>query len=513
MGIASKTINNIISIWATKLFSVASGLILVPVLLSSLGLYDYGLWLTLGQGVSILALLDFGISNSVTRFISKADAEQDKSEKSGVYTAAMLIFSAAGLFSLLLVLLSVNYVPELLNVSTESHKVTKILFLSLGLKLSISFPLRVGRGLLQSKYRYDYIELVGLLSKVANISLTLLLYLLGLIDLYILCAINIMNNFAVEWLIFIKGRKLYPEIGFRLSLVNKARFRALFSLGASSLIQTLAGMLNRKGYIFAISLLFGMEGVPIFTIANNLLTRLGGLIGRIGATFVPLASRAQAKNESETISHLTIFGTRYCLTLGFIFSGYLMIYGKDLVRLWIGHGQISNYEIGIVFQAMMIMLLPVFISRANMGNRSILISTGSHWLVSNSVAVGSAVALIIGVLLMRYTSMGILGGAVGWSLSPLIIEGILFPVFVARQVNISIYRYFLSIFLNPIYISLVVVGLNMGLWKIFVSDSLLVLAVHSFVYSVISLVLMFFFGVESSHRAKFEYFILQKCKK
>lgn len=512
MHIIKRTIKNVLSIWATKLFSILSGLILVPVLLSTLGKHDYGLWLTLGQGISMLALLDFGIANSVARFVSKADALEDINEKTGIYSTAIFVFSVAAMLILLVVLISVNYIPTLLNVDAASHQVTKVLFLALGCKLAISFPFRAGRGLLQSKYRYDYIEIIGLIAKLFNFCLIFILFKFQLIDLYMLCAVTVVNNIAVEWLLFCKGKTLYPSIKFKAGMINKDRFKRLFSLGTSALVQTLAGMFNSKGYVLAISVIFGMELVPIFAVANNLLRRLGGLIGRIGATFIPIASRADAKSEDEKITNLTIYGTRYSLMLGFIFSGYLLIYGKDLIVLWLGHGQISSEDINLIFLSMMIMLFPVFISRANMGNRSILIATGSHWLVSNSICIFSICALIVGILLMKYTSLGILGAAVGWSLSPLILEGVFFPIFVAIKNKIAVSEYFLRVLINPIVVFLIVCILNVSIANLFVHDTIINLAFGTILYGVIACGLIFFLGLESSHRKKITSHILKKAR-
>ena len=63
------------------LFILIDGLVsllAIPILIGSLGIELYGLWITILQPIMLLAATDIGISSSAGRFIAKYQNERDK---------------------------------------------------------------------------------------------------------------------------------------------------------------------------------------------------------------------------------------------------------------------------------------------------------------------------------------------------------------------------------------------------------------------------------------------------
>src|SRR5690625_5879003 len=63
-----------ISLFVTNI----SNLILTPFIIKSLGNSQYGLYMLIGAFVGYIAVLDFGLGNTVVRFVAKYRAENDK---------------------------------------------------------------------------------------------------------------------------------------------------------------------------------------------------------------------------------------------------------------------------------------------------------------------------------------------------------------------------------------------------------------------------------------------------
>ncbi|WP_320045036.1 hypothetical protein [uncultured Desulfobacter sp.] len=503
MNFVKRTLTNVTSIWLNKVVTILTSIVLVPILLSALGKYDYGLWVTLGQGISMLALLDMGVANSVCRFVARAEALHDEVDKSGIYSTSLLIFFLVFVLIIAIVVVLVYFIPNLLNIQEDRCQVTRVLFLGLGFRVAITFPLRVGRGLLQAKYRYDYIEFVNLVFTILKFALLLICYNYWHINLYILCAVDIFFNLWIEWRLFRKGYKLNPELRFSMKLINRSRCQRLFSLGFSSVMQTMAGMFSSRGFLLAIGIISGMAAVPIFAIPNTLLTRLGSMFGRLGGSFMPIASMADAKGESAKIIQLSIYGFKYSLLIGLAVGGYLVVYGRDLIFLWLPAATVSSADNERIFLALLIMLFPLILSRASMCNRTILRATGHHWMVSNTLTVFGAIGLGAGVLLMQCSTLGVLGAAIGWSISPCILEGIIFPLIVSKKYNVSFFQYIKRVICVPLILFLIIATVNWCFYQwLQYGNDVICFILGTFVYGLIAVAGILFFGVEKEHSRK-----------
>jgi O-antigen/teichoic acid export membrane protein len=505
LNIVKRILINAASIWLAKIVSIATAVFLVPILLAALGQYEYGLWVSIGQGIGILALLDLGVANSVSRFVSRADALNDVADKNGIYSVSMLVFWCAAILVATIVFAIAHFVPIWLNVDPTKYQVARIMFLILGCRVALTFPLRVGRGLLQSVHRYDFIEIIIIIASLTKFTLIVVLNKFALFNLYVLCVVAVSCDIAMEWLLFNKARRLHSSVKFSWQSINADRFIRVFSLSSSSLVQTIAGMFDRRGQVLAVSIILGIDRAPLYAISNNLLRRIGGMVGRIGTTFIPIASSADARDEKDKVVKLSIYGFRYPLLLGLVLGGYLMLNGRDLVALWLSHSGVSPEDVNLIFLSMMIMVFPLVISRSGMGNRSILRATGNHWLVSNSLVVVSVMALLLSIVLMKWTKMGVLGAAVGWSTRALVLEGVVFAAFVVKKYDISPGRYLRQVFVNPLLTALVIYSVNAAIAEYWLQhDVKLRLGFGTLVYGVVAGLFIFFIGLEREHRGKIQ---------
>lgn len=78
---------------AAKIVSVAVQLAMVPLMLSSLGDYSYGLWLTLQSLIGFGAFADLGIGNGAMNAISAAQAHGDRDRINRIVTSAVAMLS------------------------------------------------------------------------------------------------------------------------------------------------------------------------------------------------------------------------------------------------------------------------------------------------------------------------------------------------------------------------------------------------------------------------------------
>ena len=78
--------SNAIFGWLSKILIGVSGIILTPILISGLGRYEYGIWVTIGQMAAFLLVADLGVANSIGRLVAKYDAIKSTDQKNKIYS-------------------------------------------------------------------------------------------------------------------------------------------------------------------------------------------------------------------------------------------------------------------------------------------------------------------------------------------------------------------------------------------------------------------------------------------
>src|SRR5690625_876485 len=69
-----------------------TNLILTPFIIRNLGDSEYGLYMLIGAFVGYIAVLDFGLGNTVVRFVAKYRAENDKKSEENFLFSTIIIY-------------------------------------------------------------------------------------------------------------------------------------------------------------------------------------------------------------------------------------------------------------------------------------------------------------------------------------------------------------------------------------------------------------------------------------
>ncbi len=92
--------------YTTIILTNVIGILLTPFILNHLGKSEYGIYLTIGALVGTISLLDFGLNNTIIRFVAKYRAEKDKKGQENFLATTMFLY---GCISLLVVIIGVTF--------------------------------------------------------------------------------------------------------------------------------------------------------------------------------------------------------------------------------------------------------------------------------------------------------------------------------------------------------------------------------------------------------------------
>lgn len=165
--------------YSAVIFNTIAGLIYTPWMISCIGSDDYGLY-TLALSVVNFFLLDFGLSDSVSRFLSKYYAEK-KEEAVGIFLGIVYktYIAITCIIAIALLVLFFNIDSIYSGLTYEQLPIFKTLFVIVAFYSIFSFPFSPLNGILTANEQFVVLNLCNLLQKVITVALIVAALLLG----------------------------------------------------------------------------------------------------------------------------------------------------------------------------------------------------------------------------------------------------------------------------------------------------------------------------------------------
>ncbi|WP_233555750.1 lipopolysaccharide biosynthesis protein [Bacteroides sp. AM10-21B] len=266
---SAKAIKNVIASMIFKGGSILISLILVPMTLSYLNPYEYGIWLTLSSVLTWVYIFDIGLGNGLRNKLTEALALNDlKLAKIYVSTSFFSLLILVTTIYLLFILVQSWMNWELiLNVDAQKVQNLSYIVIIVFTFFCASFVLRL-IGNIYMAYQQPAIN--DLLSLMANIVSLVLIYLCTIFTEGSLEKVAIIYS-AAPVLIFLLA---YPVTFWKLKEISPSvywvRFgylRELMSLGIQFFIIQMACLILFMTSNLVISQMFGPESVTPYNIA------------------------------------------------------------------------------------------------------------------------------------------------------------------------------------------------------------------------------------------------------
>ena len=148
------------------------GLFLTPFIIRCLGNSEYGLYTLIGSVIAYLALMDFGLNNTIIRFVAKYRAEKDVDGEKKFLGSIFIIYFAISIVVLFFGVLLYFNLDAIFqkSLSLEEIRKAKIMFQFLIFDLAIALP---GGAFTAICNAYEYFVLPRLLSIVKYIFRTI----------------------------------------------------------------------------------------------------------------------------------------------------------------------------------------------------------------------------------------------------------------------------------------------------------------------------------------------------
>lgn len=400
-------------------FSIIAGLLYTPWMVQQIGKSDYGLYALVSSFLTYF-LMDFGLGQSIARFISMYRNESDEAKANDLLGLATKLYLAIDI--LIFVVLGVVFLfieNIFLELSPEEIHKFKTVYLIFGFFSLLSFPFSSLNGILIAYERFVILKVTEVISKIAVIVLMVVALLLG----YKLFALVAINAFVGLLIIAVKIFYLVKTTHLKINLSYQSK-KLLRQITGFSVWVTITGIAQRfLIYITPtiLAIFSGTEQIAYFSIAMTLEAYTWTFASALNGLFLPKVSQLifQNKDPNEINNLMIKVGRIQLLIVGLLIVGLISL-GKEFVILWMGN------EFELSYYIMLFLILPGIVNLTQdiagtmlfvvneLKYRAILFTIASIISVGLSVilvpiygGVGSAIGIFTALFLCQVIGMNI----------------------------------------------------------------------------------------------------------
>ena len=373
---------------------LAASAISIPITVRYLGPEDFGVWVTISTALSMLLVLDLGVANSLTNFISEAYARDDREHASTYTTTALGVMLAV---ALLLAGIAWWIWPSLhwdrlfhLSSAAEAPTVGKAVAAALAIFL-VGMPSSLAPKILGGYQELRVANVFVAIGSLLNlVSIIILVHLhAGLVALVTASSAALVgaNLFALIWILFFHKPWLAP----RLKHVKGRAARRMLQSGSEFFVLQIAGLIVFNSDNLVITHYLGPAQVAAYSVAWRLVGYAAVAQTLLAPALWPAFSEAFTRGDlpwiRQTFRHTMIVTMSIALPASLLFA----LAGRWIIRIWASRAAVPTQEL------LLLMCFWVLISTFMNNTATVLVAKGETRLLAWLGLVAAAVNFALSI--------------------------------------------------------------------------------------------------------------------
>jgi len=264
---------------------------------------------------------------------------------------------------------------------------------------------------------------------ILGIALSIILLYCGLS----LIAIAISNLFLVLGsalinYLFIKKR--LPYINIRFDLFNRNELKELLRFGSFFQIGRIANTVALSADNIVIASVLGVSKVTPYSITSKLPNLFSvNIASKLPSAVFPAISKMFEEKNYNKLGKVFIKLTTFSVRLAIMASSFVFFANKKFITLWVGENSFGGVALNFVF---IYWILQDTIYR---GTTALLFASGNLKKWTFASIMEAILNILLSIILAK--KVGLIGVALGTSISKTLTTGILTPYFICKEINFS----------------------------------------------------------------------------
>ncbi|SFC34947.1 Membrane protein involved in the export of O-antigen and teichoic acid [Algibacter lectus] len=478
------------------------GLILTPFIIKHLGQSEYGLYTLIGAFVSYISLLDFGLNNTIVRFVAKYRAQKDKTGEENFLAVTMIIY---GVISVAIVIIGMVLYYNLENIFSDSLSTNelvkaKVMFLIFIFNLAISLPGGAFTAICIGYEHFVYPKTVNIVRYIIRSISVVGLLLLGGDSIGLVILDTVFNILVIIASLIYAFKKL--KITFKLHSFELPLIKEIFSYS----IWIFLGALIQQFQLQAGQIILGIKAntdlIAIYAIGIMLGGFLGAFSGAITNLFLPKVTKLVILEGSNDnlVFEMTRLGRLLFIMLSFILGGFLVL-GKPFILLWLNENYIDSWYIALL--TMFSLILPL-----SQGMSGLILQAKNKLKYKTLISLGcNTFGVILGYFLVD--PFGIIGMAIGTA-TGITVSFIILNFYYKISLKLNLQYFFENILLKVLPISAIIITSMMILAKYVTILSWIEFLMYGIIYSLIFCAAIYKFVLNNYEKSLIPYITKNK---
>lgn len=315
---------------------VGIGFFISPFVLSHLGIAEYGVYTIAGTIVSWLALCDFGLTASTTKFLSEYQARKDEEGEACFLGNVTYLFSFVGLVVLILGLIVYPFLNRIFpHFTVWEMNLYRVLYIIALVNTVLMFPLRSVAGISASRQCYFVPGVVNVISSAVTALGTVILLSLGERAVALSLFTVAVGIACMAWNAYYCFGYLRARINWRG--FNPALCRSVYAFSLWMFLDQLISIFNWGCGNMVVGMTCGASEVAVFSYGLMLMQYYFMGAGCLSGLLLPKvvkACREEDSNEKLTAMWIRV-GRFQVVILGVMLLGVIS-FGQQFLHLWIG---------------------------------------------------------------------------------------------------------------------------------------------------------------------------------
>lgn len=430
--------------------NIVISLVYTPWMIHQIGVSDYGLYSLVGAFLGYF-MLDFGLSGTITRFISKYRAEGNEQKVENMLGLTAKVYFALDTIIFLVLFVLYFFLTNIFGsgLTPEEIEKLKVLYCIAGIFSVLSFLFKPVSGAMMAYEFFVANKLLDMLVRVGTVVFIVIMLLLGG-NVYHLVFITGFVGFSaalLRYTIFIKKSKL--KINWRY--FEKEELIGLFSFSVWVLVVQLSQMFRLSLIPTILGICSNTTEISVFSVGRNLEGMVYTISAALNGLFLPMVSRLVRSGDRKGIMNLMIrVGRIQLFIILLIFSGFV-VFGQPFIRLWVGETFKVSYYVFLLLVFVNILSLTMQIGMDLVYAENKIKHTALRVLIS------SLIGLVLSIIVApRYGALGC-AAATGVAL---VLTQILYVDFYQRKMGLDMGCFFKNCHLKimPLMVAYAIVG-------------------------------------------------------
>lgn len=435
--------------------SIFAGILLSPITIHKLGAEGYGVWTIVITLADYLGLMDLGFRSATIKYTAHYRATGEPGKVNEAINTAVLYSAGVTAFTIAAILLLAGPAARFENISPAYHRRFEILLVAVGIGWGFGAVFYIFESSLGGFQRFDLTSRIWILSTAVRTfgMAAVLLAGHGLLGMGAVLLVSLALTYSLD---YIAIRHVFPEFRLSPSAATLTMFRQMLAYGVHTFLAAISQLLLNQSAPVLIAHFLPTAYAGYYGIAFRVPNYSVDLVNRVGFVTGSHSAELAAKDDLGTIAAMGICVNRYCFVMFAPMAMAMIVYGKDLFRLWLSPEMAT----------MSAPLLPVLATGITLGvaaqfnSGSILYGLGKH--KGYAISVAAEATLCVAGLYLAIPRYGILGAA--WVVSALLVlnRGLVASWLLSRAVHCGMAAYLRGIYVSPFLVA--VPAMLLSLW-------------------------------------------------